>query len=136
MNALTRWEQYSPVTLGMEQIFSRLDALQDSGGNYPPYNIVNREEGVQELEIALAGWSRDDIEVIAERNVLTVSATREGTDSRVFTHKGISTRTFAKNWQLSDDVTVDKVSYQDGLLTIRLVKEIPEAQQRKVLPIS
>jgi len=136
MNALTRWEQYSPVTLGMEQIFSRLDALQDSGGNYPPYNIVNREEGVQELEIALAGWSRDDIEVITERNVLTVSATREGTDSRVFTHKGISTRTFAKNWQLSDDVTVDKVSYQDGLLTIRLVKEIPEAQQRKVLPIS
>jgi molecular chaperone IbpA len=120
----------------MEQIFSRLDALQDSGGNYPPYNIVNREEGVQELEIALAGWSRDDIEVITERNVLTVSATREGTDSRVFTHKGISTRTFAKNWQLSDDVTVDKVSYQDGLLTIRLVKEIPEAQQRKVLPIS
>jgi len=136
MNALTRWEQYSPVTLGMEQIFSRLDALQDSGGNYPPYNIVNREEGVQELEIALAGWSRDDIEVITERNVLTVSATREGADSRVFTHKGISTRTFAKNWQLSDDVTVDKVSYQDGLLTIRLVKEIPEAQQRKVLPIS
>ena len=136
MNALTRWEQYSPVTLGMEQIFSRLDALQDSGGNYPPYNIVNREEGVQELEIALAGWSRDDIEVITERNVLTVSATREGTDTRVFTHKGISTRTFAKNWQLSDDVTVDKVSYQDGLLTIRLVKEIPEAQQRKVLPIS
>ena len=136
MNALTRWEQYSPVTLGMEQIFSRLDALQDSGGNYPPYNIVNREEGVQELEIALAGWSRDDIEVITERNVLTVSATREGTDTRVFTHKGISTRTFAKNWQLSDDVTVDKVSYQDGLLTIRLGKEIPEAQQRKVLPIS
>ena len=136
MNALTRWEQYSPVTLGMEQIFSRLDALQDSGGNYPPYNIVNREEGVQELEIALAGWSRDAIEVITERNVLTVSATRGGDDQRVYSHKGISTRTFAKNWQLSDDVTVDSVSYQDGMLIIRLVKEIPEAQQRKVLPIS
>ena len=136
MNALTRWESYSPVSLGMEQIFSRLDALQDAGGNYPPYNIVNREEGVQELEIALAGWSRDEIEVVTERNVLTVSAKREGSDSRVYTHKGISTRTFAKNWQLSDDVTVDSVTYQDGMLTIRLVKEIPEAQQRKVLPIS
>lgn len=136
MNALTRWESYSPVTLGMEQIFSRLDALQDTGGNYPPYNIINREQGVQELEVALAGWTRDDIEVVTERNVLTVSATREGTDDREYTHKGISTRTFARNWQLSDDVKVDSVTYNDGLLVIRLVKEIPEAQQRKILPIS
>ena len=136
MNALTRWETYSPVSLGMEQIFSRLDALQDAGGNYPPYNIVNREEGVQELEIALAGWSRDCIEVVTERNVLTVSATRAGEDGRDYTHKGISTRTFAKNWQLSDDVKVETVNYEDGMLRIRLVREVPEAQQRKVLPIS
>ena len=136
MNALTRWESYSPVTLGMEQIFSRLDALQDAGGNYPPYNIIDREEGVQELEIALAGWSRDEIEVITERNVLTVTATRSGDDTRSYSHKGISSRTFAKNWQLGDSVTVESVSYKDGLLNIRLVKEIPEAQQRKILPIS
>ena len=136
MNALARWESYSPVSLGMEQIFSRLDALQDAGGNYPPYNIVNRGEGVQELEIALAGWSRDQIEVVTERNVLTVSATRGGEDQREYTHKGISTRTFAKNWQLSDDVKVEDVTYNDGMLIIKLVKEIPEAQQRKVLPIS
>lgn len=136
MNALTRWESYSPVTLGMETLFNRLDALQDSGGNYPPYNIINREQGVQELEVALAGWTRDDIEVVTERNVLTVSATREGADDREYTHKGISTRTFARNWQLSDDVKVDSVTYKDGLLVIRLIKEIPEAQQRKILPIS
>lgn len=136
MNALTRWENYSPVSLGMEDIFHRLDALQDNGGNYPPYNIVVREEGVQELEIALAGWSRELIEVVTERNVLTVSATRGGDDERKYSHKGISSRTFARNWQLSDDVNVEKVTYNDGLLVIRLVKEIPEAQQRKILPIS
>ena len=136
MNGLTRWETYNPVSLGMEDIFHRLDSLQDSGGNYPPYNIVNREEGVQELEIALAGWSKDALEVVTERNVLTVSATRGGEDQRNYSHKGISTRTFSRNWQLSDDVTVESVKYENGMLIIRLVKEIPEAQQRKLLPIS
>lgn len=136
MNGLTRWETYNPVSLGMEDIFHRLDVLQDSGGNYPPYNIVNREEGVQELEIALAGWSKDALEVVTERNVLTVSATRGGEDQRNYSHKGISTRTFSRNWQLSDDVTVESVNYENGMLIIRLVKEIPEAQQRKLLPIS
>ena len=136
MNNLTRWETYSPVSLGMEQIFNRLDALQDNGSNYPPYNIVAREDGVQDLEIALAGWNRDDLEVATERNVLTVSARREGEDDRNYTHKGISSRAFSRNWQLSDDVKVDDVNYDNGMLIITLRKEIPEQQQRKVLPIS
>lgn len=135
-NALTRWETYSPFSLGMEDIFHRLDAIQDSGGNYPPYNIINREKGVQELEIALAGWSKEELEVVTERNVLTVSARRSGEDKREYSHKGISTRTFSRNWQLSDDVKVEGVSYENGMLIIKLVKEIPEAQQRKLLPIS
>ena len=137
MNALTRWEQYNPVSFGLEDMFRRLDVLQDSTAtNYPPYNIVKLNDTTQQLEIALAGFKRDEIEVAVERNVLTVKTNRSGTDTREYTHKGLAQRTFARNWQLSDDAVVENVTYADGLLTLDIRKEIPEAQKRKVLPIS
>ena len=137
MNALTRWETYNPVSLGMGDIFNRLDALTDNAAvNYPPYNIVRISDTVQQLEIALAGFTREEIEVAVERNVLTVSTTKAKEDGREYTHKGLARRTFARNWQLSDDTVVENVTYQDGLLTLDVRKEVPEEQQRKLLPIS
>ena len=136
-NALTRWERFAPVSLGLEDVFHRLDSLTDAASsNYPPYNIVKTSDTTSALEIALAGFSKEEIEVVTERNVLTVSTHREGTDSREYTHRGLAQRTFARNWQLSDDVVVDSVDYQNGLLTVVLRKELPESQQRKILPIS
>ena len=131
------YPRYNAVGIGLESFFNRLDALQDSTAtNYPPYNIIVRDGETFDLEIALAGWSREDIEVATERNVLTVSARRSGTDAREYAHKGISQRSFAKNWQLADDAVVDAVKYENGLLTITLKKYIPEAQKRKVLDIN
>ena len=136
-NALTRWERFAPVSLGLEDVFHRLDSLTDAASsNYPPYNIVKTSDTTSALEIALAGFSKEEIEVVTERNVLTVSTHREGTDGREYTHRGLAQRTFARNWQLSDDVVVDSVDYQNGLLTVVLRKELPESQQRKILPIS
>ena len=137
MNNLARWETYSPVALGLEDMFKRLDVLTDSTAtNYPPYNIVRVNETTQQLEIALAGFSRDEIEVAVERNVLTVSTTKAKEDDRKYTHKGLARRTFARNWQLSDDTVVENVTYVDGLLTLDVRKEVPEEQKRKLLPIS
>ena len=137
MNSLARWETYSPVSLGMGDLFNRLDALTDSAAtNYPPYNIVKVSDTVQQLEIALAGFTREEIEVAVERNVLTVSTTKAKEDGREYTHKGLARRTFARNWQLSDDTVVENVTYQDGLLTLDVRKEIPVEQQRKLLPIA
>ena len=137
MTNLTRWERYSPVGIGLESMFNRLDALTDSAAsNYPPYNIVKTGEETTELEIALAGFSRDEIEVATHRGVLTVTTKREGSDNREYNHRGLASRTFSRNWQLSDDVVVDDVVYVDGLLTVKLRREVPEAQQRKLLPIN
>lgn len=131
------YPRYNAVGIGLESFFNRLDALQDSTAtNYPPYNIIVRDGETFDLEIALAGWSREDIEVATERNVLSVSARRSGTDDREYAHKGISQRSFAKNWQLADDAVVDSVKYENGLLTITLKKYVPEAQKRKVLDIA
>ena len=136
-NSLARWETYSPVSLGLGDLFNRLDAFTDSAAtNYPPYNIVKVDDTTQQLEIALAGFSREEIEVAVERNVLTVKTIRESTDGREYSYKGLAQRTFARNWQLSDDAVVGDVEYKDGLLTISIAKEIPESQKRRLLPIS
>jgi len=136
-NTLARWETYNPVGLGLEDMFKRLDAFTDSAAtNYPPYNIIKVSDDLHQLEIALAGFKREEIEVAVERNVLTVKTNREGTDGREYTHKGLASRTFARNWQLSDDTVVENVTYVDGLLNIDIRKEVPEAQKRKLLPIA
>ena len=137
MNALTRWETYNPVSFGLEDMFKRLDVLTDSTAvNYPPYNIVRVNDTTQTLEIALAGFSREEIEVAVERNVLTVSTVKAKEDGREYTHKGLARRTFARNWQLSDDTVVENVTFVGGLLSLDVRKEVPEEQKRKLLPIS
>jgi len=127
-----QWETYTPYSIGFNETFSRLEALAGGGKNYPPYNIVNGTDGRTTLEIALAGFSRGDIKVETERNVLTVSAEKSPeTKDREYTHRGISYKTFARNWQMADDVEVESVDYEDGLLTIVLKKELPEHHKRK-----
>ena len=127
-----QWETYTPYSIGFNETFSRLEALAGGGKNYPPYNIVNGPDGRTSLEIALAGFSAGDIDVETERNVLTVSARKSPEEKeRDYTHRGISYKTFSRNWQMSDDVEIEDVSYVDGLLTIVLRKELPEHQKRK-----
>ena len=126
------WEQYTPYSIGFNETFQRLEALAGAGTNYPPYNVVNGSDGRTVLEVALAGFSREDLEVESERNVLTVSARKAPPDTeRKYAHKGISYRTFARNWQMGDDVEVEAVEFKDGLLSIILRKELPEKQKRK-----
>jgi len=126
------WEQYTPYSIGFNETFQRLEALAGAGTNYPPYNVVNGSDGRTILEVALAGFSREDLKVESERNVLTVSANKAPPDKeRKYAYKGISYRTFARNWQMGDDVEVEAVEFKDGLLSIILRKELPEKQKRK-----
>jgi molecular chaperone IbpA len=125
------WETYTPYSIGFDETFSRLEALAGGGSNYPPYNVVNGDDGRTILEVALAGFNSEEIEVTTERHLLSVAATKTGEDKRDYAHKGISKRSFNRNWQMSDDVEVESVDFKDGLLTIVLVKELPEKQKKK-----
>ena len=126
------WEQFTPFTLGLDETFSRLETLAGSGTNYPPYNIYNGSNSRTVLEVALAGFSQGDISVETERNVLTISAKKSSKDTeRRYSHKGISHKNFSRNWQLGDNVEVESVDFADGLLTVTLMKELPESQKRK-----
>ena len=126
------WEHYTPYSIGFDETFSRLESIAGGGSNYPPYNVVDGCDGRTLLEVALAGFSRDDIEVETERNVLTVSAKKTPAEKgKKYSHKGISCRSFSRNWQMADDVEVEDVKFVDGLLTITLVKHLPEKQKRR-----
>ena len=129
------WDTYTPYMLGFEndiKRLTRLEALAGGGTSYPPYNIVSGPDNTTTLEVALAGFSRRDIEVSTEQGVLTVSAYPEAEEERNYAHKGIATRSFSKSWQLGDDIEVKKVDYKDGLLTVLLEKFVPEEKQRKI----
>ena len=136
MNALTRWEKYSPVGIGLNEMFNRLDAFADNAAtNYPPYNIVKVDDDTQELQIALAGFKREDIEVWVEKGVLSVHANSE-IEEGTFLHKGIAKRNIARNWQLGEGVEVEDPTFVDGMLRIVVKVNVPEAQKRRMLPVS
>ena len=137
MNNIVRWEKYSPVGIGLEDMFKRLDAFADTtSSNYPPYNIVKLDDNKQQLQIALAGWSRDEIEVAIERNVLNVNTNQIHVEDDEYIHKGIASRSFSRNWQLSEDTKVGEVKYLNGMLFITLCKEIPDEHKRQVLQVA
>jgi molecular chaperone IbpA len=125
------WKEYAPHAVGLDDVFNRLDALSGHNTNYPPYNLIKHDTSNFTIEIALAGFKADEIEVCTEQNILRVTSTNEEKDStRNYLHKGLSKRRFTRSWQLSEDVRVRDVLFEDGLLTIDLEKIVPEHQKR------
>ena len=134
-NAYT-WDIYSPFGVGLESIFNRLDAMSGHNTNYPPYNIIKNDSSNYEIEVALAGFKPEEIEVSTEQSILRVASKSEKRDTeRTYLHKGLSKRSFNHSWQLSEDVRVSSVDFADGLLTISLEKIIPEHQKKTTYTI-
>jgi molecular chaperone IbpA len=122
-------------SIGMDEWFKRFDTAFETHTNYPPYNLVKESSVDFRLEIALAGYKREDIEVTTEWNKLFVEAKKTGDTCDEYLHQGLAKRAFTRTWTLSDDVVVGDVSYVDGLLTVKLNRVIPEHQKKKVYEI-
>tara|TARA_B100002019_G_C21257981_1_gene595039 strand:+ start:320 stop:763 length:444 start_codon:yes stop_codon:yes gene_type:complete len=125
-------------SVGLDDIFYRLHSygMNNPGGQYPPYNIVKESNIKWRIELALAGWGKDDFEVTTESNVLLISSkVSKDTSDTEYLHRGVAHRTFARGFNLSDDVIVDGVKFDNGLLTINLRKIIPDHQAKKVYDI-
>lgn len=128
-------ERYS---VGLDDVFYRLHSYGKGSVNdaYPPYNLVQESNVKWRIEVALAGWSKDEIEVSTESNVLLIrSKAAKNKGEEEYMHRGISTRTFARGFNLSDDVELGEVKFKDGMLTIQLSKIIPDHQKLKVYDI-
>ena len=122
-------------SIGMDEWFKRFDTAFETHTNYPPYNLVKESSVDFRLEIALAGYKREDIRVSTEWNKLSVESGKVRNSKDEYLHQGLAKRAFTRTWTLSDDVEVKDVSFVDGLLTVKLNRVIPEHQKRKVYEI-
>ena len=124
-------EKITRNSIGMDDYLNRFwDDTTTT--NYPPYNLVNLNNVESRLEIALAGFKKKEVKVYTEYGKLTVEGSKEDKDSEgTYTHKGLAQRSFSRSWSLSEDCEVRDVKFEDGLLTIKLGKIVPEHHTRK-----
>ena len=99
--------------------------------SYPPYNIVHVSNVESRLEIALAGFKKKEIKVYTEYGKLVVEGIKENKEDQEYLHRGLASRSFKREWTLSDDIEIKDVTFADGLLTIVLGKIVPEHHARK-----
>ena len=125
-------------TIGFDHLADLVDSSlrQASDDNYPPYNIERSSEDHYRITLALAGFAPDDVSVTAEQNLLTVEGKTQAKDQREYLYQGIAARPFRRMFNLADYVQVKAATFKDGLLTIELAREVPEAMKPRKIAIN
>jgi molecular chaperone IbpA len=118
-------------SIGLDEWFKRFDTAFETHHNYPPYNLIKETSVDFRLEIALAGFSKEEIQVTTEWNKLFVEVNKVDDSNDEYLYQGLAKRAFTRTWTLSDDVVVGGVSFSDGLLVIKLNRVIPEHQKKQ-----
>tara|TARA_Y100001951_G_scaffold105345_1_gene122140 strand:- start:1806 stop:2138 length:333 start_codon:yes stop_codon:yes gene_type:complete len=104
--------------------------------SYPPHDLIKTEEGYQ-IEMAVAGFSKDDLTIELKEDILSISGDMQSSDNKTeYLHKGIAERKFVKNFSLSEHADVSDITLRDGVLSIQVVINIPEKEKAKLLPIN
>ena len=140
---LSIFSSLRPFSIGFDDMFDQFESMLGNGGtvqsNYPPYNIRKAGKDKYAIEIAVAGFNKNDVEVEFEDKLLTVrtkkvnkTVEKEGDE---IIHKGISQRSFSRSFTIADDVKVNDAELRDGLLTVTCEKIIPEQKKKKLIPI-
>ena len=140
-NNLTRYraadlpELFDKITrnsIGLnDEYFDRFFNIATPQSNYPPYNLVTINNVESRLEIALAGFKKEDVKVYTEYGKLSVEGSKEKQEDGEYYHQGLAQRSFTRTWTLTDETEVKDVKFEDGLLTIVLKKIVPEHHARK-----
>jgi molecular chaperone IbpA len=125
-------------SVGFDRFFDLVDAAQRLGGddNYPPYNIERVGDDSYRISLAVAGFAPDDIAITAEQNVLTIEGRKSEKEQREYLYQGISARHFKRQFNLADYVQVKNAAFENGLLRIELVREVPEAMKPRRIAIN
>ena len=146
---LSIFNQLRPVTVGFDNVFDHFERMFDEDNffrsptmsNFPPYNIVKTGKNSYDIELALAGFGKDDIEVQYEDNMLHVKSkqkdekSEDKDDNGDILHRGISKRWFSKSFTIADDVEVKGAELKDGLLKVSMERIIPEGKAPRTIEI-
>ena len=144
--ALSIFNQLRPVTIGFDNVFDHFERMfeDDFRGlavpNFPPYNIVKTGKNSYDVELALAGYSKKDIDVSLEDGVLTIKSVKseeekEVEDNNGVLHQGIAKRFFSKAFTIADDVEVKGAELKDGLLKVSMERIVPEHKKARTIDI-
>ena len=141
--ALSIFNQLRPLSVGFDDVFDHFESMFDSDFrlptvNYPPYNIVKTGTNKYDIEVALAGFSKKDIDVSVENGVLTIESKVEDKDKDEdgnTIYKGISKRYFKRSFTIADDVEINGAELKDGLLKVSMEKIVPESKKLKTIEI-
>ena len=141
MNALQRYhaanlpelmEKISKNSIGLDNYFDNFFNSDFPSTNYPPYNLIQLNNHESKLEIALAGFKKNELKVFTEFGKLFVEGSKEESEiDGSFVHKGLAQRSFKRVWTITDDTKVGSVKFEDGLLTVELKKIVPDHHARK-----
>ena len=125
-------------TIGFDRLFDLVDAAQQAGteDNYPPCKVERLGDDRYQISLAVAGFSADEITITAEQSVLTVEGRKDEKRQREFLYQGISSRPFKRQFNLADHVQVKGAAFDNGLLQIELIREVPEAMKPRRISIA
>lgn len=128
---------YRRSAIGFDRLFDMIENNAASGTqeNYPPFDLVKLGDNEYRIDLAVAGFKRDEIDITAQQNVLLVSGRKSDGDDQDFIHRGIATRSFERRFALADHIQVRTADLKDGLLSVTLVREIPEAMKPRKIDI-
>jgi molecular chaperone IbpA len=124
-----------PYFIGFDKMLNKLSTATPGQTNYPPYNIIKVEENHYELQLAIAGFSRDELEIEVKDGVLHIEGRKEVEENKTYLHKGISARAFRRTFTLADTIVVNGADLADGILTITLENIVPEEKKAKKITI-
>tara|TARA_B100000945_G_scaffold186408_1_gene149440 strand:+ start:1035 stop:1478 length:444 start_codon:yes stop_codon:yes gene_type:complete len=142
--AISIFNQLRPLSVGFDDVFDNFESMLNldtiNVPNYPPYNIVKTGKNTYDIEVALAGYGKKDIDVTYEDSMLTIKSikdkeTKEVEDNEGMLHKGIAKRMFSKSFTIADDVVVKGAELKDGLLKVSMERIIPEAKKARTITI-
>jgi len=124
--------------IGFEPILNELERIHSAGrsqDNYPPHNVVKVDDENFIIELAVAGFSEDNISVEVKDGILLVKGSRDDDDNREYAHKGISSRKFEKSFRLSEFVVIDGADLVNGILVVNARVEVPEERRPRKIEI-
>jgi molecular chaperone IbpA len=125
-------ERLNKNSIGMDEYLDRLFKVHENAQNYPPYNVIQVNNVETVLELALAGFKKEEVNVYTEYGKLFVEGTKDEKEiEHQYIHRGVAQRSFKRTWTISDDQEIASVSFEDGLLSIKLGKVIPDHYKRQ-----
>ena len=116
--------------IGFDDWFTEFDQHFKNTDNYPPYNTIKLSNHEYRVEVALAGFKKEDLKVYTQEGKLVIEGEKSG-EEKNYMHRGLAQRAFTRTWALPDDLIVKSVNFEDGLLLVDIDRVIPDHQQRK-----